>query len=137
MPFAARPMVGQRHFHRCISRLRARVAKQHLVQIAWAHGRNHFGGFVGLVICSIERRGVIQRVELIFDRLVDRFAVVPRAHAPQARDAIDHLAPIVRGEMHATGRHHDARRFVEATVGGKGQPEVVGRKIVVGHENLQ
>ena len=86
--FAARAVVGQRHFERGVCRLRAGVTKQHLVQVAGRHVGDHLGRFEGLVIAGLESCRVVQRVELLFDGFVDGLAVVARTHAPQAGNAV-------------------------------------------------
>ena len=129
-------VVGQRHLHGGVGRLGAGIAEQHLVQVAGRHGRDRFGGQEGLVVAHAEGGAVVQRVELLLDGLVDRLAVVARAHAPEAGDAVDDLAAVVRGEVHAVGGHEHARVFLEAAVGREGQPLVVHAEIVVGHGHL-
>ena len=131
--FAARPVVGQRHLQGRVGRFRAGVAEQHLVQVAGRHGRDHLGGTEGLVVADAEGGRVVQRVQLGLDGLVDGLAVVARAHAPQAGNAVDDLAAVVRGEVHAVGADEDARVFLESTVGREGQPLVVHAEVVVGH----
>ena len=130
---AARPVVGQRHLQRGVGRLRAGVAEQHLVQVARGHGRDHVGGLEGLVIAGLEGGGVVQGVELLLDGLVDGLAVVARAHAPEAGDAVEHLASVVRGEVHAAGGHEHARALGKAAVGGEGEPVVLHAEVGVGH----
>jgi hypothetical protein len=50
--FAARAVVGQRHLQRGVGGFRARVAEQHLVQVARAPSRDHLGGLEGLVVAA-------------------------------------------------------------------------------------
>ena len=131
--FTAGTVVGQGDFEGGVGRFRAGVAKQHLVQIARRHGGDHLGGLEGLVVAGLKSRGVVQRVQLLFDGLVDRLAVVACAHAPQAGDAVDHFFAVVRGEVHALGPHEHARVLAESAVGGEGQPLVVHVEVGVGH----
>jgi hypothetical protein len=131
--FAARAVVGQRHLQGGIGSLRAGVAEQHLVQVAGCHGGNHFRRLESLVIAGLEGGGVVQRVQLALDGLVDRLAVVAGAHAPQAGDAVDHLLAVMRGELHAVGAHEHAGVLAEMSVGGEGQPVAVHVEVVVGH----
>ena len=133
---AACPVVSQRHLERCVGRLAAGVAKQHLVQVARRHGGNHVGGDKGLVIAGLKGGGVVERVELLFDGLVDRLSVMPCGHTPQAGNSIDHLLAVMGGKHHAVGSDKHARVFGKAAVGGKGQPVVVHMKDVVGHRTL-
>ncbi|MNS81773.1 hypothetical protein D3C72_1154950 [compost metagenome] len=133
---AARAVVGQRHLHRGVGGLGARVAEQHLVQVARGQRGDHFGRLEGLVVADLEGGGVVQRVQLLLDRLVDRLAVVARAHAPQRGDAVDHLLAVVRGERHAVGRHENPRVLLEMAVGREGQPLVVHVEVLEGHVSL-
>ena len=131
--FAPGAMVSQRHFQGGVGGLRARIAKQHLVKVPRGHVGNHLRRFEGLVVAGLERRGVVQRVELLFDGFVDRLAVVARAHTPQARDAVDDFFAIVGGEVHALGTHEHSGVLAESAVGREGQPLVVHVQIGVGH----
>jgi hypothetical protein len=117
---AARAVVGQRHLHRGVGGLAARVAEQHLVEVARGQRGNALGGLEGAVVADLEGGGVVERVELLLDGLVDRLAVVARAHAPQRGDAVDHLLAVVGGELHAVGRHENARVFRKWRLGVKG-----------------
>ena len=130
---APRAVVGQRHFQSGVGGLRARVAKQHFVQVAGGHVGNHLRRFEGFVVAGLERGGVVQRIELLFDGLIDGFAVVPSAHAPQAGNAIEHFFAVVGGEMHALGTHKHAWILAESAVGREGQPLVVHVEVGVGH----
>ena len=123
--FAARAVPGQRQLQRRIRRLRARIAKQHPVQVAGGHGSDHVSGLEGLVVAGLKGGGVIQCVELLFDRLLDRLAVVPRRHAPQAGDAVEHLPAVVGCKVHAVGSDKNTRVVLEAAVRREGEPLVL------------
>ena len=133
MTLTARPVIGQRHLHRGISRLGAGVAEQHLVEVTRCHGRNNLRCPERLVIAGLKGRGVVERVELFLDGLVDGFAVVAGTDAPQTGDAIHHLTSVVGGEMHAVGCHENPWILLETPVGREGQPVVVHVEVVVGH----
>ena len=70
------------------------------------------------------------------DGFVDFAPIVTRAHTPQAGDAVDDLPAVVRGEVHAVGRHEHARILLEVAVGREGQPLVVHGEVMQGHWQL-
>ena len=131
--FAPRAVVGQCHFQGRIGRFRARIAKQHLVQVTRRHGGNHFCGLESLVVAGLKSGGVVQCVQLLLDGLVDRLAVVACSHAPQAGDAVEDFFAVVGGEVHALGSHKHTRVLLEAAVGREGQPLVVHVQVGMGH----
>ena len=133
MALAAGPVVGQRHFQGRVRGLGARVAKQHLVEVARGQRRNGLGGLKGLVVAHLEGGGVVQRVELLLDRLVELTSVVSGPHTPQAGNAVDDLSSIVRGEVHALRTDEHTRLLAKMPVGGEGQPVVVEMKVVESH----
>ena len=78
----------------------------------------------------LERRRVIQLCRLVGNGLHDPRPRVARIHAPQARDAIEHLAPVVGPEMHPGGLGEEAGRLFELAVRCERHPVGVERGVV-------
>ena len=128
-------VVGQRQFHSGVCCFRTGTAKQHFVQIARGEFGDALRGFKRAVGAKLKRGGVVQAAQLLVNGFVDRLDVVARHHAPQAGNTVQHLLALLGGEVHAIGTHHDARRLVELTIRGEGQPKMVHRNGGWVHEN--
>jgi len=73
-------------------------------------------------VAELEGGGIVQGLQLPVHRLGDLRAVVPGAAAPQAGQAVQHLAAAVVGEVDAVGGDDDPRIRLELAVAGKGHP---------------
>ena len=74
-------------------------------------------------MAHLERRRVIERHQLALDRGGDLAAAVAGIDAPQAGRAVDHLAAVDGGVMHALGGGEQARLGLELPVGRERHPE--------------
>ena len=136
MALSPRAVVGQCHLQCGVSRFRTRAAKQHLVQIAGRQIGDHGRCLKSLVVADLKRGGVVQGVQLFFDRFVDWLAVVARRHTPQTGNTVQDLLPVMRGEVQALGRDHHTRILAKLTVACEGQPLVVHVDGVLCHVSL-
>ena len=75
----------------------------------------------------LERRRVVELARLLLYRFGDLRPAVARVRAPQARRAVEHLAPVSRDEMHVARRDEHARRFLELPVRRERHPERIER----------
>ena len=71
------------------------------------------------------RRVVIQCIELFLNRFGYSAAAMSGANAPQTRNAINNLPPIMGREVHPLGSDQYARISPKVAVRCKGQPLVV------------
>ena len=85
-------------------------------------------------VAHLERRRVFHGAELLRHRLGDFAPAVPGVHAPQARDAIEHLAAVGSPVVHALGARQQPRIAFELPIGGKGHPESVELAVCAGRE---
>ncbi len=126
---AAHMVVGKRDLERGVDRLRARIAEEHVIELAGREG--------GDAACQLERLGmgeleggrVVERGRLGADRGNDGIAIVPRVGAPHSGGAIEHGAAFRGVVMHVLGAGDEARRRLERPIGRERNPigfEVVG-----------
>ena len=87
-----------------------------------------------MVITGLKCRGVVQRVELLFNRFVNGFAVVPRRYTPQAGYAINDFFAVMGSELAPVGRHKHAWVAFKAAVRCERQPLVVHVEILIRHD---
>src|SRR6476660_1021343 len=83
----------------------------------------------GLGVRELERRRVVERRRFALDRDNDLLTVVPGIGAPEARRAIDELAPVAGAVMHILGADNEPRPFLECAIGRERHPvgfEVIG-----------
>ncbi len=134
---AGRTVIGERDLQRSVDRLGAGVGEEDAVEAL----RRDFGKPLGEIerqrMPHLERRREIQRHELALDRGGDLLAAVAGIDAPQAGGAVDHLAAVDRGVVHALSRGEQAGRLLELPVGRERHPERVGldsvRNLMKGH----
>ncbi|MEY9923331.1 hypothetical protein ABIF99_009646 [Bradyrhizobium japonicum] len=130
-------VIGERDLQRGVDRLGAGVGEEDAVEAL----RRDLGQTLGEVECQrmahLERRSEVQRHQLPLDRGGDLLAAVAGIDAPEAGGAVDHLAAVDGGVVHALSRGEQARRLLELTVGRERHPERVGldsvRNLMKGH----
>jgi hypothetical protein len=113
-----------------IHRLRAGVGEEHMVEIAGQHGREPGGQLEGEGVAHLEGGREIHPADLVAHGLDDLLAAVAGIDAPQAGGAVEDLAVVVGGVVHAFRAHEQARLALELPVVGEGHPE--GFEIVRG-----
>ncbi len=124
LAFAAGAVVGQGDLQGGVDRLRTRVGEEHAVQALRHEAGDRGGGLEGQRMAELEAGGVVHDAGLARDRLDDLLAAVAGVHAPQAGGAVQHLAAVGRGVVHALGRRQHAGMRLELLVGGEGHPEM-------------
>ena len=128
---ALHPVIGERDLERGLDRLGARVGEEHVVE-AWRRDVDELrGAFEGARMAHLEGAGEIELADLLADRLDDLRPAMSGIDAPQTRGAVEHLASIVGGEVHALGADEQARRPLILPVRRERHPEcfeVVGRE---------
>ena len=132
LPFAARPMVGERDLERGVDRFRAGVGEKHPREALGRDTREPLGELEGDRMTHLEGRREVHRGDLALDRLDDLRAAVPRVHAPQPGSPVENLAAFGRPVVHAFGAREQARRLLELAVRRERHPE--GRLLEVGTE---
>ena len=130
---AAHALRGDGDLERRVHRLRARVAEEHVVEVAGHQCRQPRRQLEGAGMAHLEGRRVVHARHLVLHRLDDLGAAVAGIDAPHAGGAVEHLAPVGVGVVHVLGRDQHARMALEVPVGGERHP--VGPQIVghVGH----
>ena len=126
---AAHVVIGERDLERGVDRLRARIAEEHVVEIAGRERGDAAGELERLGMGELEGRRVVEFGRLGADRLHDRIAIVPRIGAPHPRRAVEHRAAVRRVVMHVLGAGDEARCRLERPVRRERKPigfEVVG-----------
>ena len=120
---AAHVVVGERDLERGVDRLRARIAEEHVIEIAGRERRDAARELERLRVRELERRRIIEFGGLLLDRLDDRGAVVAGIAAPHAGRAVEHGFAVDRVVMHVLGAHDQARRLLERAVRRERHPE--------------
>ena len=118
-------MIGERDLQRGIDRLGAGVGEEDAVEALRRDLGEALGEIEGERMAHLERRREIQRHQLPLDRSRDLLAAMAGIDAPEAGGAVDHLAAVDGGVMHALGRGEQARRLLELPVGRERHPERV------------
>ncbi len=133
-------VVGERDLQRRVDRFGAGIGEEDTVQVLRCDLGETLGEIEGQRMAHLERGREIQRHQLALDRGGDLPAAVAGIDAPEARGAVDHLAAVDRGVVHALGRGEQPRRLLELTVGRERHPERVGldrvRNLMKGHGPL-
>ena len=120
LPF--RPPVGERDLQRGVDRFGAGVREEDVIEPRGRELRDTLGGDEHLGMRDLERRRVVELVELRLDRVDDRLPAVARADAPQTRGAVEDLASIIGRVVHVPRAHDDAGRVLEVPVRRERQP---------------
>jgi hypothetical protein len=119
---AAQAVVADGDLHRGVDRLGARVGEEH---VAHALGRKRGDALreaEGERVAEREGGGEVELARLLADRLDDARSRMARVHAPQGRQAIEHLTPVGSSEVHVLCGHHQLRSCLEAAVVGERHP---------------
>ena len=122
-------MIGQRDLERGINCFGAGIAEENMVEIAGSQCGDTARQLEGLGVRELERRRVVERRRFALDGDNDLLAVVPGIGAPEARRAIDELAPVAGAVMHILGADDEPRPFLECAIGRERHPvgfEVIG-----------
>jgi hypothetical protein len=128
---AARAMPGERDLERGVDRSEPELQKNTWSRLCRSELDDAVGELEGERVAHLEGGRVVHRRRLPLDRLDDRLPAVPRVAAPQAREAVEDLAVVVGGVVHALGLHHHPRLRLEAAVRGERHPvglELGGRE---------
>ena len=113
---ATHTVKGQRHLHRRVDGFAARIGEEDAVQARrreLGHARRELER---LGLRAQERRGEVQRLQLLVHRLGDLASAMAGGDAEQARRGVDDFAPFGRVEVHALGACHHLRRALEFLV---------------------
>src|SRR5499433_2906787 len=127
--FAAHVVIGERDLERGVHRLRARIAEEHVVEVAGRERGNPARKLERLGMGELKGRRVVERGRFRLDRRNDGVAIVPGVGAPHAGGAVEHGAPVGGVVMHVLGARDQPRRRLERAVGRERKPigfEVVG-----------
>ena len=116
---------GKRHLHGGIDRLRTGAHEKDPVHAGRREVGDALGQLEGLGLGTGEGHRVVERGELLVDRLGDLRAAMTRRDAKQTRRGIDHLIAIGLVEPHAFGPHEHARLLLELLVRRERHPVVL------------
>ena len=141
-------LIGDRDLESRIDRFRTRAGEEHPLELVRALARSDGGKPLGEIehdgMAHLEGRGEIEIGDLVRDGFADLPAAMAGIAAPEARGAVQDLAAVLGGVMHAAGAGEQARRLLELPVRGERHPESVertgilqcGRLGVDGHGHL-
>src|SRR5262249_5333518 len=127
--FAAHVVIGERDLERGVHRLRARIAEEHVVEVAGRERGNPARELERLGMGELKGRRVVERGRFRLDRRDDGVAIVPGIGAPHAGGAVEDGAPVGGVVMHVLGARDQPRRGLERAIGRERKPigfEVVG-----------
>ena len=114
--------VSARHLQRRVGGLGAAGGEEHVIE---PRGRQAFqlvGQLERKWVAELERGRIVELRGLLAHGLGDLAPAMAEARAPQAREAVEHLAAIGGGEVGALRGHDHARVALELAVGGEGHP---------------
>src|SRR3954463_5491387 len=74
-------------------------------------------------MAHLKRRRVLHRRSLACNGFADFFAAMPRVHAPQASDAVENFATVVRPVIHPFGACEQPGMSLELAIRRKRHPE--------------
>jgi hypothetical protein len=120
---AANAVVGERDLERRIDGLGARVREEDVIESLGQPVDDLVGEAERRRVAHLEGRRVVHLRDLPAHRLGDLLAAVARVHAPQARDAVEDLAPFRRPVVHPGGAREQPGLRLELAVGREGHPE--------------
>ena len=128
---AACLMVGERNLERRVYRLAPRVREEHMVEVAGEHFRQPLGERKREGVPHLKGRRVVERRGRAGDGFANGRAAVPRIDAPETSHAVEDLASVGVGIVHALGGHENTRRFFERAIVRKGHPQRLERRCSV------
>ena len=124
-------LIGNGDLQRRIDRFRSGARIEDTVQFrTFRAGRNlrqPLGEFKGNRVAHLEGGRVIHCRKLVLDGRRDLLAAVAGIDAPKASRAVENLATIIAGVIHAFGARQQAGIGLELPVGGKRHPVAVKR----------
>ena len=128
LAFAARTVIGKRHFHGRISRFRTRIAEKRIVQIARGQCGQLIGEFENLRMAILEGRREIEFGCLFLDRVHDGLTAMAGIAAPQASRPVQNGAALHVVIMHILGARDQPGTLLERRIGR--EPHEKGFQIV-------
>ena len=120
---SAHVVIGERDLERRVAGLGARIAKEHMIEIARRELGQARGELERQRMGELEGRREIELRRLALDRGHDRRAVVSGVAAPQSRRAVEDRAPLGGEIMHVLGARDEPRLLLEGAIGRERQPE--------------
>jgi hypothetical protein len=124
---AAQAMVGDRDLEGRVHGLGARVGEEDLRKDGRRDRGDPLRELERARMPGGERCREIELPRLAPDRLDDARPAMPRVHAPERRQAVEHLAAVRGRVVHVFRRHDELRRRLEARVVGERHPVVLKR----------
>jgi len=119
---AIRPVIGDGDLERRVGGLRARIAEQHMIEIAGREACDPAGKLECLGVPELEGGREIEFRRLRLYRAHDRLAAMARIRAPQAGRRVQNRRSVRLVVMHVPGADDHSRLALELPVGGEGQP---------------
>ena len=139
-PLSDGALIGQRDLQRGIDRFRAGIGEEDAVEPVRRDLGQPLGEIEGQRMAHLERGRIVEVHQLALDRGGDLPAAVAGIDAPEPGRAVDHLAAVDGGVVHALGGGEQPRRRLELPVGRERHPERIGlqgvRDLMNGHGQL-
>ena len=139
-PLSDGALVGERDLQRGVDRLGARIGEEDAVEPLRRDLGEPLGEIERQRMAHVERGREVEVRQAALDGGGDLAAAVAGIDAPEAGRAVDHLAAVDGGVVHALGGSEQPRRFLELPVGRERHPERIGlqgvRLLMKGHGRL-
>ena len=130
-------LIGERDLQRGIDGLRTRIGEEDAVEPLRRDLGEPLGEIERQRMAHVERGREVEVRQLPFDGGGDLAAAMAGIDAPEAGRAVDHLAAVDGGVVHALGGSEQPRCFLELPVGREWHPERIGlqgvRLLMKGH----
>src|SRR6185312_9882874 len=120
---AADAVIADRDLERGVDRLGARIHEEHVIEAGGRDLTDALGKLERTRMSHLKRRCVIERLELMRDRVANLRPAVAGIDAPQARYRIQYLSPIGGVVVHPGCPREDTRLGLELAVRGERHPE--------------